>query len=556
MTQYCGCARAASKKNLREDIIYHVDHIPDNLIIKGIESLSSADSLYLKLLEMVQAMNVYMIVDESILIKNKFAIRSNRIIELGRYCKYKLILNGTPVSRNEADLFAQWYFLDWRILGYESYYSFAANHLEYREVKLPDGRRVVDYNRVVGILNIDYLTEKISPYMYQVRKDECLDIPPKKYYIKPFILKSEQYEEYYRVKQIYLEKVDEFKPETIYKLFSACQHVTSGRRILTGPTDRMRTENMFPGLENPRLKALKDVLKSIGTEKAIIFAKYQQEINEIMALLRSLNKSGVMFTGEVSQKKRQENRKRFSEDVQFLVANKVCGAFGLNLQFCHNVIFYNNDFDLATRMQAEDRVHRIGQEYEVHIIDICAVDCIDEFILNCLGRKENMVDRFKAEIDKWRATTMNKNIEFKYLSAEDNSAIFWPLMGPVFASRSIRKDFDGYALSNEDNWLWLVALKDDELIGFMGIEPLKSGFKINAMWVHNEYRRQGICSELIMRATKLADDTKMYLSITARAYMQGELEKQGFLVTGKKSQKWLNLRRDKVEENLQERDSF
>lgn len=549
----CPCS---VKKNLREDIIYHVGNFPDNLIIKGIESLSSADALYLKLLEMVQAMNVYIIVDESILIKNKFAIRSNRIIELGRHCKYKLILNGTPVSRNEADLFAQWYFLDWRILGYESYYSFAANHLEYKEVKLPDGRRVVDYNRVVGILNIGYLTEKIAPYMYQVRKSECLDIPPKKYYIKPFILSSDQYEEYYIVKQIYLENVDEFKPETIYKLFSACQHVTSGRRVLTGPTKRMKTENMFPVLENPRIKVLKDILTNFGDEKAIIFAKYQQEIDEIMELLRSLNKTGVMFTGEVSQKKRQENRKRFSEDVQFLVANKVCGAFGLNLQFCHNVVFYNNDFDLATRMQAEDRVHRIGQEHEVHIIDICAVGCIDEFILNCLDRKESMVGKFKAEIDKWRDTKMNRNIEFKYLSAKDDSAKFWPLMGPVFASRAIRKEFDGYPLSNSDNWPWLVALKDDELIGFMGLEPLKNGIKISAMWVHSEYRRQGICSELIMRATNLADADKKYLSITARAFMQEELEKYGFQITSKRSEKWINLRRDKVEKNIQGRNSL
>ena len=123
----CPCS---TKRNLREDIEYHAPELSRDIVIRGIESLSSSDRLYLQLRELVATHQAYLIVDESTLVKNKRAIRTERIIELSKKCTYKLILNGTPVSKNEADLFAQWYILDWRILGYQSYYSFAANHIE------------------------------------------------------------------------------------------------------------------------------------------------------------------------------------------------------------------------------------------------------------------------------------------------------------------------------------------------------------------------------------------------------------------------------------------
>lgn len=389
----CPCS---VKKNLREDIMYHCGEMPDNFVIRGIESLSSSDRLYLQLLQLVKTHKVFLIVDESNLVKNKMAIRTNRIIELAKHCKYKLILNGTPISKNEADLFAQWYILDWRILGYQSYYSFAANHLEYWTVKLPNGTEIVDKGRIKRVLNVDYLTQKIAPYTYQIKKEECLKLPEKKYSTIPFMMTQEQAEIYGVAKDNYLLNVDEMKAETIYKYFSALQHVTSGRNVSGDPTKRMTTSPLFENpKDNPRIKALLEELTG-NTDKCIIFCKYQSEVNDLLNLIPD----AIEFTGHLSQKQRQENRERFRKDAQYLIANKVCGAYGLNLQFCHKVIFYNNDFDLATRLQAEDRVHRIGQTYPVEIVDICAIGTIDTFIKDCLLRKDNLAETFKKEVER------------------------------------------------------------------------------------------------------------------------------------------------------------
>ena len=388
----CPCS---VKRNLRDDLAFHCGEFPDEVIVRGIESLSSSDRLYLQLLRLVEEHKVFLIVDESALTKNPHAIRTERIVQLAQKCPFRLILNGTPISRNEADLFAQFYILDWRILGYQSYYSFAANHLEYKTIKLPNGKEIVDHSRISRVLNIDYLTEKVAPYTYQVKKVDCLVLPKKIYYGEPFYMTDFQESEYADVEMRYLEAVDEIKSETIYKLFSACQHVASGRHVLSGPGEKMRTAPMFEDpMGNPRVKALLGIIEGLGEEKAIIFCKYQHEVNDILSVLPG----AVEFTGHVSQKKRQENRELFRTSKQFLVANKSCGAFGLNLQFCHNVIFYNNDFNLATRLQAEDRVHRLGQDSEVQIWDVECRDSIDGFIMDCLIRKENMAEAFKRLI--------------------------------------------------------------------------------------------------------------------------------------------------------------
>lgn len=547
----CPCS---VKNNLKEDVIKHTGQKPseNNIIIRGIESLSSYDRLYLQLLELVKNYKVYLIVDESNLVKNKLAIRTERIINLSAFCKYKLILNGTPISKNEADLFAQWYILDWRILGYQSFYSFAANHLEYKTVKLPSGR-VITTDQIIRVLNVDYLTEKIAPYMYQIKKDEVLkDLKPKKYHMRYFCLDDLQEDEYYETKELFLFNVVDWRSETIFKLFSALQHITSGKRILSAPEKRMRTEKMYTWENNPRIQCLKRVIEEIGNDKCIIFAKYQDEIKDIKFLLDSMNKTFVEFTGEIRPKQRQQNRIEFKNHVQFMLANKQCGAYGLNLQFCHNIIFYSNDFDLATRLQAEDRVHRIGQEKTVNIYDICCEYTIDVFIANCLQNKSNLLDSFKKQISIWKETIEMEKIRIRQMnSIKDND--FYNILGYFFASKNFRKKLT-YPLSNEDDWIWLVAFnKDNNVIGFLSLEPMASGYKIDSIYVLNDYYKiygNRVYNELIEKAIKLSKNNKKYISATIKKELVVVFEKYNFYVTKNKSEKWINIRRD-LNENIQ-----
>ena len=391
----CPCS---VKKNLKEDIIKHTGEFNENIFtICGIETLSSSIKANLKLISLVENKDCYLIVDESNLVKNPSAKRTQNILRLSEKCKYKLILNGTPISKTEADLYSQWYILDWRILGYKSYWSFAANHLEYDEnIK----------GKIRRCLNTDYLVEKIAPYSYQIKKDECLDLPEKTYKNEYYFLDNNQYKHYEEIADKLLFEVDELEPHTIYRLFTGLQNVISGFKVTVDK--KLKKENFYDDpLDNPRIWKLLDIIKDIADYKIIIFCKYTQEIEDIVNILNKEYSEGiaVALNGTLSQKKREQNIDKFKDKARFLVANKTCAAYGLNLQFCSYIIYYSNDWDYATRSQSEDRVHRIGQNKNVHIIDICASETLDEKILRCLKRKENLVDSFKYEIDKAKDRT-------------------------------------------------------------------------------------------------------------------------------------------------------
>lgn len=388
----CPCS---VKRNLERDIDKHSDLLNNAgaLTICGIETLSSSRRAYDELREIAATADTMIIVDESNLVKNPFAIRSEHIIRIAVLCRYRMILNGTPIAKSIADLYSQWYLLDWRVLGYKSWYSFAANHLEYDK----------DYpGRLVRTHNIDYIMRKIAPYSYQAKKGEVLTLPDKEYHYAGYYITEDQMSEYMYVYDRMFDQLNELRPETIYRMFSALQAVISGRHVKDNGRHFVTSPIFADPLDNPRIQRLLKVLAEIDG-KAVIYCKYTSEIRDIIKVLTDKYGEGcaVEFTGDVSQRQRQDNLDRFRGNAAYLVANKVCAGYGLNLEFCHNLIYYSNDWDFATRIQSEDRVHRLGQTQDVIIYDIYARDTLDARILKCLDRKEHIADSFKAGMTKY-----------------------------------------------------------------------------------------------------------------------------------------------------------
>ena len=391
----CPCS---AKESVEEEITKQAprEMLP-HFVICGIETLSTSVKANAYLYQIVKTNECGLVIDESLLIKNHRALRTKNTIRIAKFAKYKLILNGTPTSKDERDLYSQFYALDWRILGYQTYWSFEAHHIAYDD-NIPD--------KVVEILNIDYLIKRIEPYTFKITKDECLNLPPKRYHTVSFYITKEQEEHYDYVAGELLFQVDEYKAETIYQLFSALQAVVSGKRVIITQNERQtraffETEPFFEKVEeNPRLQKFLDIIDN--TKKTIIFCHYTDEVEVVVEELNKKygSNAAVRFDGKISNRDRQENRKLFKSSATFLVANLRCAGHSLNLQFCNQIIYYSNDWDLAPRLQSEDRVHRIGQEKDVEIVDLCAIDTLDDRIKKCLERKESLLESLKNKLGK------------------------------------------------------------------------------------------------------------------------------------------------------------
>lgn len=335
------------KETVRQEILKHTDcediyifddktteqNIPAvRWYVVGIESMSSSTRVVLAVKKIITA-RTFIILDESSYIKGHRSMRTERITFLSQKAQYRLALTGTPLSQGVVDLFAQMRFLSSLILGYNSFYSFAANHLEYSE-KYP--------GMIVRAHNTSYLAAKIQPYVYQVTKNECLDLPEKLYETRYFARTDEQYYWYeYAKDEILVDLLDDrIDSLAIFRLFTALQEIVSGfwnRKVGKG-------EYEFIELDNHRTDTLIDVVGDIPqSEKVIIFAKFQYDIETIKTALElNYGVGGVaLFTGKTPVKRRNKEVKRFRNDARFFLTTQSCGGHGLTLNEAHYVIFYN-----------------------------------------------------------------------------------------------------------------------------------------------------------------------------------------------------------------------
>jgi SNF2 family DNA or RNA helicase len=380
--------------------------------IIGIESMSSSTRMIVAANKVVTKKTM-VIVDESSYIKGHDAMRTLRITKFAERARYRLLLTGTPLSQGVVDLFSQMRFLSPQILGYNSFYSFAANHLEYHEKYK---------GMIVRAHNVGLLAAKIAPYAYHVRKDECLQLPEKLYDYRYCSLSNEQTDAYVEAKDEFERRVMEAEEReyaltsmAIFRLFTSLQQIVSGfwnrfneRGVLV---ERLK-------LPHRRLELLMDTVTSIPPdEKIIIWAKYHQCIQDIVAALTEQfgAESVVQFHGGYTEKKRHEELARFRKDARFFVATQSCGGHGLTLnEVCYS-IFYNNSFKFSERLQAEDRCHRIGQTRKTMYIDICCQGTIDERISKALANKESMLEAFKQKVEEMKDIPTKKKALKEFL---------------------------------------------------------------------------------------------------------------------------------------------
>lgn len=358
--------------------------------IVGLESLGQSDRVTLAANALITDIG-YVIVDESSYIKGHIAKRTQRVTAMAARARYRLILTGTPLSQGVIDLFAQMRFLSPAILGYHSFYSFAANHLEYSE-KYP--------GKIVRAHNTAHLAAKIQPYVYQVTKGECLTLPAKLYDVGYYLLTEEQQAAYWQAKEEFLPLVEDnpfLASYAIFQLFTALQEIVSG------------FWNRKDGLaEYPhhRLELLTDRLAAMPEEaKVIIWAHFQYSVRQIVALLTAHYgaEAVAQLHGGLDEHERTAEITRWrSGPARFLVATQAVGGHGLTLTEAHHAVFYENGFKYAERVQAEDRIHRIGQAQPCTYVDLVAVKTIDARIQKALSDKADVVAAFRREVHQVR----------------------------------------------------------------------------------------------------------------------------------------------------------
>jgi len=294
-------------------------------------------------------------------------------------------LTGSPVTKSPMDIYSQCEFLRPGLLGYDSYYAFQGRYAVVQKKTMGQSA----FQQIVGYRNLDELTDKIDMFSYRVLKKDCLDLPDKMYTVRYVGLTPEQRDMYNQIRQNAMVMLDSGEMSTAPAVITQMLRL---QQIMSGHLKTDDDEMLyFPSL---RMDALKEILDE-HEGKAIIWSRFRYDIQQITRTLNETFGDGcaAAYYGDTSDDDRNNIVKNFQDPnhpLRFFVGNPATAGYGLTLTEANLVVYYANDFNLETRIQSEDRAHRIGQKNNVTYIDLITEGTIDEKIVQSLRDKINI----------------------------------------------------------------------------------------------------------------------------------------------------------------------
>ena len=152
--------------------------------------------------------------------------------------------------------------------------------------------------------------------------------------------------------------------------------------------------------EDPsKIRTLVRVIASLKGEKAIVFTQFRATQDAIVDALRAENVTHSMFHGEMGWREKEESLEQFRLKEQVLVSTEA-GGEGRNLQFARIVINYDLPWNPMRVEQRIGRVHRLGQEHPVKVVNLVARGTIEAYVLEILERKIRMFELVVGEMEE------------------------------------------------------------------------------------------------------------------------------------------------------------
>lgn len=375
----------------------------------NIEALQAPGNARDSVTEFLSRGRALMVVDESTRIKTWDAKRTDWIIRAGWAARSRRIMSGLPAPRSPLDLYSQFEFLNPKIIGTGSYFSFSQRYAKMiqirtgRIIKLKSGVMkpelawVVDTDAAGNPIyrNQEELAALIAPHSFRVLKKDCLDLPPKVYLPKRQVEMTDEQARVYR----------EITEQATAELDGG-GYVNAERRI----TQIMRLRQVCGGfvtdeggsvraLKSRRINALMEVLEEqLG--KVIVWCSFDAELRAVAAALaQEYGEAAVarFWGGNAATRHEDEARWKGDPRCRFLVSTPSSGGVGNNWTAANLSVYFSNSYDLEHRAQSEDRNHRDGLAGTATYLDLVCPGTVEDKILDCLRRKIDMASALMGD---------------------------------------------------------------------------------------------------------------------------------------------------------------
>lgn len=296
------------------------------------------------------------------------------IKEIARFCRRCYLLTGTPIVTEPKDLWSMLNILDH--YTFRSYWKFVRAHCN------------VSYNgfgySIEGALNCDYTAEVLSPWLIRRTKVTAgLKMPLKQFTTVWVNLNSRQrkhYDEMFKYCWTHFPETDEHI--TVVNIVSQILRL---RQITISP-DLIQEDSQK--LTGAKIDALLDLLSSAEGTPVVIFSQFKEALLRLKPILEKAHYKPFLYTGGMTEIERDEVLKAFQAcpNGQLLCVTSA-GGIGLNMTNAHIAIFLDKDWAPANNVQAQDRLHRLGQNENVMIYELLTRNTIEEALEHLLDRR-------------------------------------------------------------------------------------------------------------------------------------------------------------------------
>jgi len=329
------------------------------------------------------------IMDESHYIKNPKANRTRAVVELARKIPHIIALTGTPIINRPIEIFPTLNLLEPTI--FKSRWGFAKRYC------------ALHHNGFGWVMNGSSNEEELhellkNTVMIRRTKNEVLSQLPKKFHtVIPVDIDLSKYNEMVQ------------KLVTMYGI----SHKVTGN--ILSQIAQMRHEI---GIRKIPLvvKWIEDFRDANPNGKLVLFGWHKVVLAEIAKRFRNHT---VVITGDTPGGIRHQYVQKFQNDPNtwLFVGSIRATNVGITLTAANTVVFAEMGWTPSEHDQAEDRVHRIGQDRGVNVYFIVARGTIDEYM---------------AEIVDCKRTTISQIIDGK---EENPEAIITELLQRVIHER-------------------------------------------------------------------------------------------------------------------------
>jgi superfamily II DNA or RNA helicase len=318
------------------------------------------------------------IVDEAQRVKNWNTIAARALKRVDS--PYAIVLTGTPLENKLEELISIVQFVDQHRLG--PTWKLLHEH----QVKDESGR-------VTGYTRLEKIGQTLAPIMIRRRKSEVLKQLPERLDQNLLVPMTEMQMLYHQENADVVAKIVQRWRKTRFLSDKDQRRLTCALQNMRMSCDStyLLDQETDHGVKADELAALFDDLFAEPNAKAVVFSQWTRTHDIVIRRLEARGLGYVSFHGGVPSDKRPALVERFRDDPACRVfLSTDAGGTGLNLQHASTLVNMDLPWNPAVLEQRIARIHRIGQNQPVRVINFVAKGTIEEGMLSVLAFKRSL----------------------------------------------------------------------------------------------------------------------------------------------------------------------